>query len=100
MVATISCRSESEVNIGVMDLNWCCPAFESFASHADGKVGFRMMLVWRGRRPFSCYFEFRSQDKKPLDFSDGGVEIEFCPWCGSNLNERYGSPSGSPTPQH
>jgi hypothetical protein len=50
------------------------------------KVGFRMMFVWRDRRSFSCYFEYRTQDKKPLDFSDGGVEIQFCPWCRNNLN--------------
>jgi hypothetical protein len=80
-----------------MDRNWCCAEFKSCASYADGKTGFRMMMVWR-KNSFSCYFEYRSQNKKPLDFSDGGVEIEFCPWCGTNLNERYGPPA-FPTPQ-
>ena len=31
--------------------------------------------------------DFRSQGKEPLDFSDGGMEIKFCPWCGTNLND-------------
>jgi len=61
------------------------------------KLAFRMMMVWR-KNSFSCYFEYRSEDKKPLDFSDGAVEIKFCPWCGTNLNERYGPPA-FPTPQ-
>jgi hypothetical protein len=80
-----------------MDRNWCCAEFKSSASYADGKTGFRMAMVW-GKKTFSCYFEYRWQDKKPLDFSDSAVEIKFCPWCGTNLNERYGPPA-FPTPQ-
>jgi hypothetical protein len=71
-----------------MERNWCCPEFQEHASTA-GKRSFRVALVWRGRRPFSCYLEFRKPDMKPLEPSEGGIEIKFCPWCGSNLGERY-----------
>jgi hypothetical protein len=27
-----------------------------------------------------------------LDFSDGGMQIKFCPWCGADLNQQYGTP--------
>jgi hypothetical protein len=43
-------------------------------------------------KTISCYLEFRSEGKKPLDFSDGGMQIKFCPWCGTDLNQQYGTP--------
>ncbi len=72
-----------------MEWNWCCPNFKEHASTA-GK-GFRTLLVWRGRRPFSCYLEFRRPEMQPPDSSEAIVEIRFCPWCGCNLSERYAS---------
>src|ERR1035441_8379710 len=65
-----------------MERNWCCPEFQEHAS-TDGKRGFRAELVWRGRRPFSCFLEFRKPDNKPLDPSAGGVGIKICPRGGS-----------------
>jgi hypothetical protein len=47
------------------------------------------VLVWRGRRLFLFIWRFRKPDKKPLDSSEGGMEIKFCPWCVCNLRERY-----------
>jgi hypothetical protein len=74
-----------------MERNWCCPEFKEHASSA-GNRGFRTALVWRGRRPFSCYLEFRKPDSDPLDSSEGGMEIKFCPWCGCNLKNQYAPP--------
>ncbi len=73
-----------------MERNWCCPEFQEHASNASGKSGFRVGLVWRGRRPFSCYLLFRLPDQ-PLDHAV--VEIKFCPWCSCNLREQYASGS-------
>jgi hypothetical protein len=70
-----------------MERNWCCPEFQSHATNVERKVGFRVALVWKSRRPFPCLLEFRSEGKEPSDFSDGGMEIKFCPWCGTNLND-------------
>jgi hypothetical protein len=63
-----------------MERNWCCPEFQSHATNVERKVGFRVA-------PFLCLLEFRSEGKEPSDFSDGGMEIKFCPWCGTNLND-------------
>src|SRR5947209_7471387 len=52
-----------------MERNWCCPQFQEHGSNVDRKSGFRVVLVWRGRRPFSCYLEFRLPNKEPLDLS-------------------------------
>jgi hypothetical protein len=60
-----------------MERNWCCTEFQEHAASAVGKSGFRVVLVWRGRRPFSCYLEFRKPEAEPLDFSEGGIEIKF-----------------------
>lgn len=57
---------------------------------AGGLDGFRVMMMWRSRRPFLCILEYRSPGKEPLDHSDAGTKIQFCPWCGANLNEQYG----------
>ena len=37
-----------------------------------------------------CLSEFRSEAREPLDFSGAGMEINFCPWCGTNLKRQYG----------
>jgi hypothetical protein len=73
-----------------MERNWCCPEFQEHAS-PDGKNGFRVALLWRSKGRFYCFLEFRLPNKKPLDFSEGGVEIKICPWCGCSLKERYAS---------
>jgi len=70
-----------------MERNWCCPTFEEHASNIEQKPGFRLGLVWRGRRPFSCYLQFRRPDSKPLERPEGTIEIKFCPWCGRNLQQ-------------
>ena len=73
-----------------MDLNWCCPEFQSHATNVETKVGFPVVLVWKSRSPFLNLLEFRSAGKEPLDFPDGGMKIKFCPWCGTNLSRQYG----------
>jgi hypothetical protein len=36
-----------------------------------------MVLAWKSRRPVLCLLEFRSEEKEPLDISNGGLEIKF-----------------------
>jgi len=55
-----------------------------------GMLTLTVTVIVKSRRPFLCLLEFRSGEKEPSDFSDGGMEIKFCPWCGTNLNEQYG----------
>ena len=75
-----------------MDRNWCCSDFQMHASHPDdGHDGFRVLILWRANEPILCNLEYRSPDKKPLDRSDAMTKIKFCPWCGANLNQRYGA---------
>ena len=47
-----------------------------------------MVLVWKRRGPLLFLLEFRSEPKESLDFSDGGIETTFFPWCGANLNKQ------------
>jgi hypothetical protein len=52
-------------------------------------------LCWCGEVEglFPAIWSLGLPDKKPLDYSEGGIEIKFCPWCGCNLRERYASGS-------
>jgi hypothetical protein len=47
--------------------------------------------VWR-KNYFLSLLEFRLPNKQPLDSSEGGMKILFCPWCGRNLEQHYASP--------
>jgi hypothetical protein len=60
---------------------WCCKEFEAHAVERD-KGGFRIILAWKGRRGFLSL----------LHYEGGLVGINFCPWCGRNLEEYYTSP--------
>ena len=46
-----------------MERNWCCPEFQSNATNVERKVGFRVALAWKGRRPFLCLLEFARKEK-------------------------------------
>ena len=70
---------------------WCCTEFESHGSGALHKDGFRAVLVWRGRRGFLSLLEFGQDGKQPPDPCEGGIRINFCPWCGRNLEQYYAS---------
>jgi hypothetical protein len=78
--------------IPIMKRIWCCKEFESHGFGALHEDGFRALLVWRGRRGFLSLLEFWQQGKQPPDPCEGGVRINFCPWCGRNLEQYYTSP--------
>ena len=71
---------------------WCCKEFESHAAATFHDDRFRVVLVWRGRHGFFSWLEFWQPDKRPPDACEGGVRINFCPWCGRNLEQYYTSP--------
>jgi hypothetical protein len=73
-----------------MDKKWCCQEFESHATVIPSEDGFRVVLVW-SKTHFLSLLEFRSSNKQPLDSSEGGMKIWFCPWCGRNLEQHYSS---------
>jgi hypothetical protein len=54
-----------------------------------GKGAFESCGFGEAGSPFFCYLEFIKPDKKPLECSEGGMEIKFCPWCGLDLRDRY-----------
>src|ERR1700747_186519 len=71
---------------------WCCKEFESHAAATFHHDRFRAVLVWRGRHGFLSLLEFWQPGKQPPDACEGGVRINFCPWCGRNLEQYYTSP--------
>ena len=74
-----------------MNIIWCCKEFESHASDALQKDGFRAVLVLGGKLGFFSLLEFWLSSKKPPDPCEGRVRINFCPWCGRNLEQYYTS---------
>ena len=47
---------------------------------------------WASQQLVLSLLEFRLPNEQPLDSSEGGMRILFCPWCGRNLEQRYASP--------
>jgi hypothetical protein len=74
-----------------MDRKWCCSDFASHANPQGAKDGVRLWLVPTPSSTVECYLEFRSPDKKPSERFEGGIRINFCPWCGANLDNVYGA---------
>ncbi len=77
----------------------CCKEFESHCCDVLHEDGFRVVLVWSAKRGFLSLVEFWQQGKQPPDPCEGGVRINFCPWCGQNLEHHYTSPESLTVPK-
>ena len=77
--------------VGVGSSQWSAIAaalsFNPMQQTWRGKLASARRWPGRAEGPFLCLLEFRSEGKEPSDFSDGGMEIKFRPWCGTNLND-------------
>jgi len=74
----------------LMDVKWCCGAFESHARAEGSEDGVRVALIKTRRPALECYLEIRPKLSLPSEPFETGVQIKFCPWCGADLKRRYG----------
>jgi len=76
-----------------MSQHWCCADFQRWC-YQPGKreTGLGIVLVYGPRNKCRCLLEYRSPDRTPSEpVAEAGVALNFCPWCGNRLLDRYGS---------
>lgn len=78
-------------------MRWCCPAFESWYEGA-GERGYAVLVGRDGNMKPEFVIQHRSIDlgaedlvkaETPLSLV-ADIQIDFCPWCGRNLEKWYG----------
>jgi hypothetical protein len=76
-----------------MVLEWCCADFRGrFFQDGGRQDGLGIIVVFRSRVPPLFALEYRRPNRKPPEpIADDGIKLKFCPWCGRNLSEQYGS---------
>jgi hypothetical protein len=77
-----------DANIYPMSRKWCCQEFESHVATSPVNDGFHVMLVW-AKWGFESLLMFYPPGKQPPDNAEGGMRINFCPWCGIDLDKHY-----------
>jgi lactoylglutathione lyase len=79
--------------IPAMDLGWCCEDFRGRLFHDDGNQdGLGIFVFFHSRVPPLFQLEYRRPNRKPPEaIAEDGIRLKFCPWCGRNLLEHYGS---------
>jgi hypothetical protein len=61
-------------------MTYCCPELEKLAHPSE--AGFRLVVVINKRGP---RFLLMYQKAWQLPVAEGGIQIRFCPYCGSKL---------------
>ena len=79
--------------IPTMNLGCCCEDFRGHLFHDDGiQEGLGIFVFFRSRVPPLVRLEYRRPNQKPPEaIAEDGIRLKFCPWCGRNLLEYYGS---------
>jgi lactoylglutathione lyase len=79
--------------IPAMNLDWCCEDFRERLFHDDGRQdGLGIFVLFRSKVPPLFQLEYRRPNRKPPEaIAEDGIRLKFCPWCGRNLLEHYGS---------
>jgi hypothetical protein len=74
-------------------LDWCCEDFRARLYQADGKRdGLGILILFLSRIPPMFILEYRRPNwKAPEPIAEDGIRLKFCPWCGRDLIEQYGS---------
>ena len=76
-----------------MNLKWCCADFRARCFQPDGRQdGLGIVVVFRSRIPPMFVWEYCRPNRMPSEpIAEDGIKLKFCPWCGRNLIEQYGS---------
>jgi ClpA/ClpB-like protein len=74
-------------------LDWCCEDFRTRLYQTDGRQdGLGILVLFRSRIPPMFVLEYRRPNRKePEPVAEDGIRLKFCPWCGRDLIEQYGS---------
>jgi lactoylglutathione lyase len=75
-----------------MNLEWCCDDFRVRLFDDKRQDGLGIFVLFRSRVPPLFQLEYRRSNRKPPEgIAEDGIRLSFCPWCGRNLLEQYGS---------
>jgi hypothetical protein len=77
-----------------MNLEWYCTDFRERVVRADGRRdGLGIVTFVQSRRPPVFLLQYLRPNRKASapPIAEDGIKLKFCPWCGQNLLERYGS---------
>ncbi len=76
-----------------MKSEWCCPEFqERFFQSGGRQDGLGILWIVHSRRAPMFLLEYRRPNRMPTEpIAEDGFKLKFCPWCGRNLLEQYGS---------
>jgi lactoylglutathione lyase len=76
-----------------MKSKWCCAEFQERFFQTEGRQdGFGILWYVRSRAAPVFRLEYRRPNRTPPEpIAEDGIKLIFCPWCGRNLLEHYGS---------
>jgi Clp amino terminal domain, pathogenicity island component len=72
---------------------WCCADFRA-RCYQLGRKEDRLGILFLTQSRVGTFFrlEYRRPDRTPSEpIAADGIKLKFCPWCGCNLSEWYGS---------
>jgi lactoylglutathione lyase len=76
-----------------MKSKWCCAEFRERFFQAEGRQdGLGILCYVRSRAAPVFRLEYRRPHRTPTEpIAEDGFNLKFCPWCGCNLLDQYGS---------
>lgn len=70
-----------------MNLTYCCSDLEKLAHPKEAGLGLIVVINKRGPRFFLMY-----QEDWNVPIAEAGIQINFCPYCGSKLTISASAP--------
>jgi len=79
--------------IPTMNLEWCCADFRAHCFQPDGRQdGLGIVFVFHSRIPPMVFLQYHRPNRTPTEpIAEAVIKLKFCPWCGHDLIEQYGS---------
>ena len=76
-----------------MKSKWCCAEFQERFLQTEGRQdGLGILWYVRSRAAPVFRLEYRRPNRMtPEPIAEDGFNLKFCPWCGCNLLDQYGS---------
>jgi len=76
-----------------MNSECCCAEFRERFFQTEGRQdGLGILWFVRSRAAPVFVLEYRRPNRAPPEpIAEDGIKLKFCPWCGRNLLEHYGS---------
>jgi hypothetical protein len=75
-----------------MNSEWCCAEFRDRFFQDGRQDGLGILWFVRSSAAPIFVLEYRDPNRTPPEpIAKDGIKLKFCPWCGRNLLEYYGS---------